>query len=106
MRVEPPTSTTSWICCALFFASASALRVGSSVRRVYDLARLYDEITPHAAARMALIWRGTRARGRPPHVPVHWDDEPQSARALALPAPRRVVRGREARAAKVQPNGR
>jgi len=80
--------------------------IGQSVQRVYDLARLYDEITPHAAARMALIWRGTRARTRPPHAPVHWDDEQQNTRSLALPAPRRAVRSREARATKVQSNGR
>ena len=31
--------------------------IGQSVERVYDLARLYDELTPAAAERMVAIWR-------------------------------------------------
>ena len=36
--------------------------IGQSVERVYDLARLYDELTPAAAERMLTIWR--QAGGR------------------------------------------
>ena len=39
--------------------------IGQSVERVYDLARLYDELTPAAAERMLTIWRQAGGRSRP-----------------------------------------
>jgi len=58
--------------------------VGQSVERVYDLARLYDEMTANAAARMVAIWRAG-GRPRPAHAPVHWDDERRNARGTLTP---------------------
>lgn len=63
--------------------------IGESVARVYDLAQLFDELTPEAAERMVSIWREAAPRPRPAHAPQHWDDERRSARSLATPAPRR-----------------
>ncbi len=57
--------------------------IGQSVERVYDLARLYDEITFASAGRMLTIWRGNAARRRPVHAPQLYDDERHSARSAA-----------------------
>jgi len=59
--------------------------IGQSIRRVYDLAQLFDEITPQAAAQMSAIWRGQLARRTRTHEPTHWDDERRSARSFANP---------------------
>jgi uncharacterized protein (DUF2336 family) len=69
--------------------------VGQSVARVYDLARLFDDLAPAAAERMLTIWR--QSGGRPSqaaHAPVHWDDERRDARSLSTPARYRSDRGR------------
>ena len=67
--------------------------VGQSIERVYDLASLYDEITPAAVERMLAIWRQTNARSQPVHEAVHWDDERRDPRSHSTPAPHRTVRG-------------
>jgi hypothetical protein len=68
--------------------------IGQSVERVYDLARLYDDLSSAAAEHMLTIWRQAGGRSRPPHEPVHWDDERRDARALSTPARYRSDRGR------------
>jgi hypothetical protein len=68
--------------------------IGQSVERVYDLARLYDDLTSAAAEHMLTIWRQASGRSRPPHEPVHWDDERRDARSLSTPARYRSDRGR------------
>ncbi len=60
--------------------------VGQSVQRVYDLALLYDQITPAAAASMVAIWRQAEPRNRGAHQPLYWDDERTRARRSATPA--------------------
>ena len=60
--------------------------VGQSVQRVYDLALLYDEITPQAAQRMVSIWRQAEPKARGAHQPVYHDDERARARRVASPA--------------------
>jgi len=70
--------------------------IGQSVERVYDLARLYEEITLATAARMLEIWRESGARRRPAHAPQLYDDAPGRARALSSPTPQRVTQPREA----------
>jgi hypothetical protein len=64
--------------------------IGHSVERVFDLARLFDEITPQAAQHLVAIWRKTAPPERRPaaHQPVHWDDEAGQRRAPAAPARR------------------
>jgi uncharacterized protein (DUF2336 family) len=66
--------------------------IGQSVERVYDLARLFDEIPATAAERMVAIWR--QAGGRRPvrHEAFMWDDERKHTRILATPLPHRAVR--------------
>jgi uncharacterized protein (DUF2336 family) len=72
--------------------------VGQSVERVYDLARLYDDLTLAAAERMLAIWRQPEARSppkpQPAHAPLHWNDERRDARSLATPARYRSDRRR------------
>ena len=65
--------------------------IGESVERVYDLARLFDELTPAAAERMVEIWREAGQQPRPKHAHQHWDDERRCARLLATPALHRAV---------------
>lgn len=67
--------------------------IGQSVQRVYDLAQLFDDITPEAAAQMAAIWRAPLARRKPAHEAVHYDDERRSARSFSHAA-RTARRGR------------
>jgi hypothetical protein len=79
--------------------------IGESIERVYDLARLFDELTPEAAARMLAIWRKGAERSRPVHEPVHWDDEHRRARSLSTPAPHRVARGRDEQRSRFKTSG-
>jgi hypothetical protein len=60
--------------------------IGHSVKRVFDLAQLYDELAPAAAARMLAIWRAAGTRPRPAHVPHYVDDRPANARTTATGA--------------------
>lgn len=68
--------------------------IGQSVERVYDLARLYDDLTPAAGERMLSIWRQASGRPRSTYEPLHWDDERRDARALSTPARYRSDRSR------------
>jgi hypothetical protein len=78
--------------------------VGQSVARVYDLARLFNELTPAAAERMVTIWRQPNGRPQPAHAPVHWDDERRDARSLSTPARYRSDRGRIVQPSRVKPS--
>ena len=69
--------------------------VGQSVARVFDLARLYDEITKPAAECMVAIWRHADGRRRAAYEPVHWDGERHSARAALTPVRYRVAQSGE-----------
>jgi hypothetical protein len=80
--------------------------VGQSVQRVYDLARLYDEITLASAERMLAIWRQAGGRTQVRHEPATWDDERRSARVLATPLPHRAVRRNDAPLSHVKSNER
>jgi hypothetical protein len=65
--------------------------IGHSVQRVFDLSRLYDEITAQAAQHLVAIWRGAapRLRRQAIYQPVHWDDEAGQRRGAAATAARR-----------------
>ena len=80
--------------------------IGQSVERVYDLARLYDELAPAAAEHMLTIWRQAGGRTRPAHEPVHWDDERRDARSLSTPARYRSDRGRVMQPSRVKTGGK
>ncbi len=80
--------------------------VGQSVARVYDLARLYDEMSPRAAQHMLAIWRQAGAPRMPAHQPLHYDDEQRGARAAATPSQQRATRARPPAASRIRSNGR
>ena len=60
---------------------------GQSAQRLYELARLFDDLKPATAERMLAIW-GKGARRNPVHAPVYWNDERANARAAATPSAR------------------
>jgi hypothetical protein len=80
--------------------------IGQSVERVYDLARLYDEITVAAAQRMLAIWRREESRGNPAYAPAYYDDERRSARAASTPAEHRPARERTPLPSRFRSNSR
>ena len=80
--------------------------IGQSVERVYDLARLYDELAPSAAEYMLSIWRQTAERSRPVHAPVHWEDERRDARSLSSPARYRSDRGGVSQPSRIKTGGK
>jgi uncharacterized protein (DUF2336 family) len=80
--------------------------IGQSVERVYDLARLYDELTPAAGERMLAIWRQAAGRSRPAHEPGLWDDERRDARSLSTPTRYRSDRGRVVQPSHVKTKGK
>lgn len=80
--------------------------IGHSVERVYDLAHLYDELSPAVAARMVAIWRQAGGGARPVHEPLHWDDVRRDARSASTPARYRSDRGRITRPSHVRSGGK
>ncbi len=80
--------------------------IGRSVERVYDLARLYDELTPSAAEHMLAMWQQTADRSRPVHEPVYRDDERRDARSLSSPARYRSERSRVSQPSHVKAGGK
>jgi hypothetical protein len=69
--------------------------IGQSVQRVFDLAQLFDELTPQAALQMTAVWQTSGTHRRPVHEPVYADDERRSARSAATPSQRRAPRTRD-----------
>jgi uncharacterized protein (DUF2336 family) len=80
--------------------------IGQSVERVYDLARLYDDLTPAAAERMLAIWRQPHTAAKPQHASIHWDDERRDVRSLSTPARYRSDRRRIEQPTRVRSNER
>jgi hypothetical protein len=83
--------------------------IGQSVERVHDLARLFDNVTPEAAARMLAIWRNaaqSQSQPKRTYEPVHWDDERRSARSLATSTVRRRVARSDDQPSRGRNNGR
>ncbi len=80
--------------------------IGQSIGRVYNLASLFDEITPQASERMLNIWRKGGQQALPAHKLAHWDDERRNARSLATPATHRINRGREQQPSRIKTTGR
>ena len=67
--------------------------IGHSVRRIYDLAQLFQDLTPGIALHLVAIWReaAPEQRGPSAHRPILWNDETaQSARAPRINAVRAV----------------
>jgi hypothetical protein len=80
--------------------------VGQSIERVYDLARLFDELSPAAAERMLAIWQQTGGERKPRHEPLHWDDVHRNARSQTTHAGHRVARSREPLPSRIRSNER
>jgi uncharacterized protein (DUF2336 family) len=76
--------------------------IGQSVRRVHELAQLFDELSADAAAQMLAIWRAASPARKALHEPVTVDDERRSARSFANPQARRVNPAREPMSRKSQ----
>lgn len=64
--------------------------IGQSAQRVYELTRLFDELSAKSAEYMLTIWR-TNARRNSVHASVYWNDERPSLRPTAKSAPRNAV---------------
>lgn len=60
--------------------------IGQSVERVYDLANLFDELSPQASAYILSTWRKPVLRKQPVHESVFYDDERRRARPAASAA--------------------
>jgi hypothetical protein len=63
--------------------------VGQSIERVYDLVRLFEDITLSAADRMVAIWRAAGTTRQPEYQPTTYDDAKHSARPVSAPVQRR-----------------
>jgi hypothetical protein len=59
--------------------------IGQSTRQVYELSRLFDEISPASAVYMLDIWR-TSTRRHSIHASVYWNDERDGSRSSTNPA--------------------
>lgn len=80
--------------------------IGQSVQRVYELAKLYDEISARSAAAMIDIWRGTTVHRRPAHQPVYYDNDRAGARAATTPSHARTTPRSDSLAARFKSSGR
>jgi len=55
--------------------------IGQSIKRVYDLADLFEELRPEAAQCMVASWQNADQRTRRPnHQPQYWNDEVRQRR--------------------------
>jgi hypothetical protein len=62
--------------------------IGQSTRQVYELSRLFDEISPASAEYMLGIWR-TSTRRHSIHASVYWNDERSGPRSSTKPTSHR-----------------
>lgn len=65
--------------------------IGESVRQVYDLATLYDEVSRESALRLVAIWKASDTRQLARHETSLWDDEIARARVSATPQARAAI---------------
>jgi hypothetical protein len=80
--------------------------IGHSIERVYDLARLFDELARPAALHMVSIWQETHARPQPTREPMLWDDERRNVRSTSTAGRQRAVRDRDERSGGARSGGR
>ena len=64
--------------------------IGQSTRRLYELSRLFDEISPASAEHMLTIWQ-TTVRRHSAHASVYWNDEWPGARSAPKPTSHRIA---------------
>lgn len=59
--------------------------IGESVKQVYDLATLYEELSLNSVLRLIAIWKASDTRKLARHETALWDDEIARARASVRP---------------------
>jgi hypothetical protein len=86
-----PTTTLQRILLCL------APTISQSVQRVYELARLHEELEPDSALRLIAIWQASHPAEKSPtpqtavHQPQNWQDEKSERRPAFLPVNRPKV---------------
>jgi hypothetical protein len=65
--------------------------IGASVRRVFDLCALYEELSPQAALRLVSLWRHAGVPRPTTHQPAQWPHEMRDPRDAAARAPAPAV---------------
>ena len=65
--------------------------IGQSVGQVYELARLFEDMSLEAALQMLSIWRASAPPRKVLHEPLTVDDDKRDARQFANPTARRVA---------------
>ena len=68
--------------------------IGQSAQRIYELTRLFDELSAESAEYMLMIWR-TNARRNSVHASVYWNDRPVLSSILNINhlAPIKIAQG-------------
>lgn len=61
--------------------------IGQSVQQIFELCRLYSELTPAAAEQMLTIWQSSATRPASLHEPVYWNDERRHPRSFETQTP-------------------
>jgi uncharacterized protein (DUF2336 family) len=64
--------------------------IGQSINRLYELSRLFDEISQASAEYMMSIWRSS-VRRYSMHASVYWNDDRPAARSAPKPASHRIA---------------
>jgi uncharacterized protein (DUF2336 family) len=64
--------------------------IGQSSRRLYELSRLFEDITEATAEHMLTIWRAS-VRRHSVHASIYWNDERPATRSAPKPASHRLV---------------
>jgi len=79
--------------------------IGQSSRRLYELSRLFADITEATAEHMLTIWR-TSVRRHSVHASIYWNDERPATRSAAKPASHRLVGDRDGHRIRYKSNER
>jgi len=64
--------------------------IGQSINRLYELSRLFDEISQASAEYMMSIWRSS-VRRYSMHASVYWNDDRPATRSAPKPASHRIA---------------
>lgn len=79
--------------------------IGQSSRRLYELSRLFEDITEATAEHMLTIWR-TSVRRHSVHASIYWNDERPATRSAPKPASHRLVGDRDGHRIRYKSNER
>lgn len=79
--------------------------IGQSSRRLYELSRLFEDITEATAEHMLTIWRAS-VRRHSVHASIYWNDERPATRSAPKPASHRLVGDRDGHRIRYKSNER